>query len=190
MMKTIWLIRHGQSRSQVDDQESPVDPPLTELGLVQAKSLSDRLAAVDVDVIIVSPLQRTRDTYRCSGLRAPQVRMDKRLLESDWGDPEFYAGHEFYTGDECGAPDPTDAHLEPCFQRAVSLLNSIETAPQASFALFGHWGIFQNLLKAFLELSETANVSAPMDNAAVSNLYISERGDRGIYRWNSTESSQ
>jgi probable phosphoglycerate mutase len=57
----IVLIRHGQPE-WVRDGLNVVDPPLTELGRVQAERLAAALAETHFDEVLVSPLVRARQT--------------------------------------------------------------------------------------------------------------------------------
>lgn len=61
----LYLIRHGQSGGNVARQEgrlSKYDPPLTPVGIEQARRLGERMATYGVDVIYSSPLQRAYNT--------------------------------------------------------------------------------------------------------------------------------
>ena len=61
----LYLIRHGQSGGNVARQEGRLaeyDPPLTTVGLEQARRLGERMATYGVDVIYSSPLQRAYNT--------------------------------------------------------------------------------------------------------------------------------
>lgn len=57
----IVLIRHGQPE-WVRDGLNVVDPPLTELGRMQAECVGRELGGATFDEIIVSPLRRARQT--------------------------------------------------------------------------------------------------------------------------------
>ena len=57
----IILIRHGQPE-WVRDGLNVVDPPLTELGRRQADLMGEALGDGDFDEVLVSPLQRARQT--------------------------------------------------------------------------------------------------------------------------------
>lgn len=57
----IVLIRHGQPE-WIRDGLNVVDPPLTELGHRQAGSMAQRMATEPFDEILVSPLERARQT--------------------------------------------------------------------------------------------------------------------------------
>lgn len=60
-MKRVFLVRHAQAEHNVDQRYHLRDPPLTELGQRQARTLRDRLT-VRPDVVIASPLIRTLQT--------------------------------------------------------------------------------------------------------------------------------
>ena len=83
----IVLIRHGQPE-WVRDDLNVVDPPLTELGLMQAERVGDVLRNETFDEIIVSPLQRARQT--AAPLLAAQSRAEviepflHEIKEPDW----------------------------------------------------------------------------------------------------------
>lgn len=62
----IYYVRHGQSE---DNKKSDLkgfivqtDAPLTDKGKEQARETADKLADVDFDIILVSPLTRTKQT--------------------------------------------------------------------------------------------------------------------------------
>ncbi len=57
----IVLIRHGQPE-WVKDGLNVVDPPLTDLGHEQAARMAEVLAREEFDEVLVSPLQRARQT--------------------------------------------------------------------------------------------------------------------------------
>ena len=55
-MKRIWLIRHGQSMSQIDANVSGINPPLSPLGEEQARQLQTRVESMYPDIVFISPL--------------------------------------------------------------------------------------------------------------------------------------
>ena len=63
-MKRVYLVRHGQSESNVSGLASGPETPLTLEGERQAATIADRVSRIDVDVIIASPYLRTKETAR------------------------------------------------------------------------------------------------------------------------------
>ncbi len=56
LAQTVILVRHAEKADQ------SADPVLSEAGQTRAQALADRLSASSVDLILTSPLQRTRLT--------------------------------------------------------------------------------------------------------------------------------
>src|SRR6185312_4982542 len=62
-MKTIYLVRHGESVINVSDTfVDDASPPLTERGREQSRFLAKRAKNLTFDVIISSPFVRTKET--------------------------------------------------------------------------------------------------------------------------------
>src|SRR5690606_6981611 len=86
---TVLLVRHGQTPTT--GASLPGRAPglhLADAGIAQAEAAARRIGALqNVDAVYASPLERTRETAapiaKAFGLR---VRIDRRLLECDFGD--------------------------------------------------------------------------------------------------------
>lgn len=64
-MLDLWLIRHGQSTWNAERRIQGIsDPPLTELGKMQAQRLAHRLHGESFDHVHASDLERAVDTAR------------------------------------------------------------------------------------------------------------------------------
>ncbi|HUA30322.1 MAG TPA: MSMEG_4193 family putative phosphomutase [Streptosporangiaceae bacterium] len=89
-MTLVLLVRHGLTATtgSVLTGWTP-GIPLDERGRRQAEALASRLAAVELDAIISSPLERCRqtaDAIAAAGAARPAVREDARLGECHYGD--------------------------------------------------------------------------------------------------------
>ena len=84
----VWLVRHAETEwSRSGRHTGRTDVPLTEAGRELARRLGARLAGHAFPLVLVSPLDRARETARLAGLGdACEVRED--LLEWDYGDYE------------------------------------------------------------------------------------------------------
>ena len=77
------LARHGQSEANAHQLiVGRADPPLTELGVRQARALAATEALRGASVVIASPLRRARQTAAALGL---PVEVDDRWIEMDYG---------------------------------------------------------------------------------------------------------
>lgn len=56
------FVRHGDTEIAVNEYVQPVANPLSAAGILQAKEVANRLVDYDIDLILSSPLPRTRDT--------------------------------------------------------------------------------------------------------------------------------
>ena len=62
-MKTIYLVRHGESEINVSDvYMDDSSPPLTEVGKEQSRFLAMRAKNLKFDALIASPFERTKRT--------------------------------------------------------------------------------------------------------------------------------
>ena len=61
-MKTVYLIRHGEANANVGPRYEGGDSALTEHGKKQAQLLAMRAKRLPIDVLISSPMRRTRET--------------------------------------------------------------------------------------------------------------------------------
>jgi broad specificity phosphatase PhoE len=85
---TTLLLRHGETPLSPQKRFAGTsDVPLTETGLRQAKAAAAWLAARgDVELIVTSPLRRTRQTAaEVAAATGAPVRVEDRLRESDFG---------------------------------------------------------------------------------------------------------
>lgn len=62
MEKMVYLLRHGQSEANVARVYQGLDSPLNEAGRGQAENVAERVAKLEFDVLLSSPLKRARQT--------------------------------------------------------------------------------------------------------------------------------
>jgi broad specificity phosphatase PhoE len=95
----LYAVRHGQTVWNAADRVcGRTDIPLTELGMEQADEAGKKLAGERVDVMLVSPMLRARQTADIIDRRlGVGYSTDERLLEQNYGkfegclrgDPEY-----------------------------------------------------------------------------------------------------
>ena len=81
----LWLVRHGQSTFNAEKRiQGQANAPLSELGIRQAKRLSERLAEHKFDHVHTSDLQRALQTAEIVCPDLPLIK-DSRLREVSLG---------------------------------------------------------------------------------------------------------
>ena len=85
---TVVLLRHGETEWSRDGRHTGrADVPLTDTGREQARAAAPRLTAFEFSLVLVSPLDRARETAERAGVGAGMVP-DDDLLEWDYGEAE------------------------------------------------------------------------------------------------------
>ncbi|KGN02805.1 phosphoglycerate mutase [Clostridium novyi A str. 4570] len=89
-MTTIYLTRHGQTEWNLNKRlQGWKNSPLTELGIYQAKALSERLKDTEIDVIYSSPIERAYKTAEIiKGNKDIEIIKHDGLKEFNYGDWE------------------------------------------------------------------------------------------------------
>ena len=62
--KTVYFVRHGQSVANASPVFQPIDSPLSEKGIVQAKSIAERLSNIPFEILIASTVRRAKETAK------------------------------------------------------------------------------------------------------------------------------
>lgn len=114
-MHRVYLARHGRTALNADGRLRGLsDPPLDDVGRVEAKRLGEALAALEPTVVITSPLQRAVSTAEAVGAAAHvRVEIDQRLNDRDYGpwtgEPRVEVEERFGSIDAAPGVEPADA---------------------------------------------------------------------------------
>lgn len=92
----IYVVRHGQTDYNVKHVfQGHADIPLNEIGIEQAKETALKFEGVNVDMILVSPLQRAVQTAKyISEIADVPITIEQRLIERCFGDMEGHPNRE------------------------------------------------------------------------------------------------
>lgn len=102
-MKTVYFVRHGESQANVDQliAGGEFESPLTARGKVQAKTAGKTLKDKNIDVIVSSPMGRTRDTAEFIALELgydpSKIIIDEDFIEVYNG---YYSGKSYAIRDQ------------------------------------------------------------------------------------------
>lgn len=182
----VWLVRHGQTEWSRDGRHtSRTDLPLTPDGDRAAKSLTDRLAAVDADLVLASPLQRARTTAELAGFADYEV--DPDLHEWEYGEYEGITTAKIresdpdwslWTDGSPGGESPKDVGV-----RVDRLVARVRSQARERALVFAHGHILRVVAVRWLGLPVADGAHLRLDTATVSVLGW-ERETPALVRWN------
>ena len=169
----IYAARHGQTQWNLENKIcGRTDQPLTETGLVQAELLAEKVKDLNLDLIIVSPMLRARQTADPTAERyGIPVIVDDRLIEQDYGiyegadrqDPGFLANKRQFAYRYPGGESMMDvAH------RVYSLLGEIgQKYPDKNILLLCHGGVCRVIRTYFEDMTNEEYFRYSEENAAI-----------------------
>jgi broad specificity phosphatase PhoE len=185
----LWLVRHGETEWSLSGAHtSRTDIPLTDEGRRRAEKLRDYLKGTKFDAVLVSPMQRARETCAIAGFGDVAV-VDDGLKEWDYG---VYEGK---TTKEIQAQIPGwsvwkneivgGETVDHVGERADGVIaRALADAPDGGkVALFAHAHILRILAARWIGLAANGGSLLALGTGSVSVLGW-ERETRVVERWN------
>ena len=188
----VVLVRHGASEAAVEGVRFPLvdgrsNPPLSEQGLEQARSVGERLRHEPVRGLFVSTLRRTQETAAplaaATGLDPvvmPELA-EVGLGEFEGGEYRVRAGRNDPIIQQVFAQERWDAipgaeSLDSLGRRVRSAVEQIveRTGPDATAVAFAHGAVIGELCRQATESRPFAFVGA--DNGSISRLVVPAEG--------------
>ncbi len=128
----LYVIRHGQTDCNKEDKYTcRYDTDINETGIRQATKASNDVRKLNIDLIICSPMKRTRHTVDLINVNNIKVIYDDRLIERDGGiltktPIDDYYFKEYYNYYSSNIVDGLET-LPELFNRVHLFLNEIKT---------------------------------------------------------------
>jgi len=186
----LYLIRHGETVWSLSGQYTGrTDLPLTVHGEAAARKVGERLKNVSFAHVLISPLQRARQTCALAAVQ-PTPEIEPNLTEWDNGDYEGCTPAEIREAQpewnlfRDGAPNgETPAQISKRVDRLIARLRTLD----GNIALFSHGHLGRVLTARWIGLSIEQAECLLLNTAAISILcYAHERPDApAIALWNS-----
>lgn len=185
MQRRIVLLRHGRTAWNAERRyQGQEDPPLDEVGQVQAIEAAALVAAMNPDVLISSDLERARQTaQKVSSLSGVSLTVDKRLRERNLGHWQGLTRDEVQSrypeefADWLAGRDVARRGGESRRQvaeRALSVVDQLAPVPLA--VLVSHGATSMCLSAALLGLPQTPSILGPLANCHWTELRNSGDG--------------
>jgi probable phosphoglycerate mutase len=181
----MWLVRHGDTEwSRTGRHTGRTDIALEEMGRQQAAAVGAGLAGREFERVLVSPLQRARDTCTLAGFADAEETPD--LLEWDYGDFEGLTtdeirverpGWSLFTDGVPGGESAADVG-----RRADRVIELARSTPGDTLCV-AHGHVLRVLTARWLGLPPAAARLFSLDPATLSTLGW-EREAPVVSRWN------
>lgn len=187
----LWLVRHGETEWSLSGAHTGrTDIPLTDHGRRRAEELREFLKGTRFNKVLVSPMQRARETCQIAGF-ARQATVDDNLREWDYGEAEGKTTKDMR--EKYNDPDWSvwtraivgGEPLEHVGERAdhviTGALEGLED--DGKVALFAHAHILRIVAARWIGLAAAGGQLFGLSTGSVSVLGW-ERTTRVISRWN------
>lgn len=198
----LWLVRHGETEWSADGRHTSVtDIPLTEHGRERARELGEFLKDRKFAAVLVSPMQRARETCKIAGFE-DVAEVEENLREWNYGESEGKTTKEMRAkyGPEWSVwTDPIvgGETVEQVGERADKVITralaSVAIGPGAgegtAVALFAHAHILRIVAARWIGLPAVNGKSFALGTGSVSVLGF-ERENRVVSRWNRSFESE
>ena len=195
MATELYLIRHGETEWSLSGAHtSRTDIPLTDHGRKRAEELRDYLQDTKFDKVLVSPMQRARETCKIAGF-GDQAVIEEGLREWDYGDAEGKTTkqlREQYHDPEWDVWTRKLVHgeaVEHVGERADEViahaLAALDSEAKTKVALFAHAHILRILAARWIGLAAIGGAHFGLGTGSVSVLGW-ERETRVVSHWNRT----
>ena len=185
----VWLVRHAETEWSVAKRHTGrTDIPLLDEGREHARELGVRLAELQFETVLCSPLQRARQTCELAGF-GDRLQLEDGLLEWDYGDydgltttqiregrPGWYLWRDGCPGGE--SPEQVAARVDPVVERARSA--------EGRVALFAHGHVLRAVGARWIEQPVATGGRLGLYTGAICVLGF-EREVPIIRRWNDVD---
>jgi len=194
--KKIYLVRHAESEQNKAVITIGNDTALSEAGTKQAEFVGERFLNIPIDVIISSPLERTRKTAEAISRRTGKPIEEEPLI-TEWPIPEGAMGLPKTTRpkliDMIGGKYPELGEtetFEEMKERGERTLELLKNRPEKNIAVVTH-GVFLYILagliifKEKLTYEEYADIHGSMvvSNAGITIFTYTENPYRENRQW-------
>jgi len=169
----LFVARHGQTEWNFQNRIiGRTDIPLTEVGHAQAEILAEKAREAGIELIIVSPMLRARQTAEhVARICGAPVTVDARLREQDYGiyegrpgtDPDFQANKRMFA---CRYPGGES--MLQLAGRVYPLLDEVrEKFSDKKVLLLCHGGICRVIRSYFVDMTNEEYASFVTENASM-----------------------
>lgn len=154
----IYLVRHGQTNSNLNGVFNTLDEDINENGIKQAEELREKIRDLDYEVVYCSPLKRTIHTANIVNVQNKSVIYDERLVERKFlrlaGKPLETVDREEYWNYYSDKKFENEESVKELFERVHGFLEELKTKSHKSVLIVAHSGVSKAFYSYFKGIPE------------------------------------
>ena len=141
----VYIVRHGEVPHNALRRYSTKDEDLNELGIKQAEELRDKIKDIKFDIIISSPLIRSKHTANIINSNNLEIIFDDRIKERDCGNlngqPLIITNREEYWNYNAIIQYGTSENIKEFFKRVENFLDELKEKDYKNVLIVTHSGV-------------------------------------------------
>lgn len=141
----VYIVRHGEVPHNVNKVYNNENEDLNENGIMQANKLKNKIENIEYDVIISSPLIRTKHTAEIINVKNKDILIDDRLEERNPGNlngkPISCTNREEYWDFNSKIQYGTSENMKDFFGRVFDFLDDLKNKNYDSVLVVAHSGV-------------------------------------------------
>ena len=181
---TVYLVRHGETPLtpfRKFSGDGPLNPALTEKGLMEADLVAKEIAKIQPDVLIASPLQRTRQTAdRIAQATGLSVAIDPIWTECSFGvwdgmsidevREAYPVEYAKWLSTTSYAPPEGESYESAMARSVQGLLSLVDDYPGKKVCVVTHNGIIKTALAAAMKVDSTTIFNIDVSPCSISSI--------------------
>ncbi len=158
----LYVVRHGQTLSNVEKIYNYVNEDLNQAGIIQAHALKEKIKDITFDAVYSSPLLRARHTARILNDNEDIILYDERLREREHGTlegkPVTVTNRNDYWNYYKDVKDGNSESVKELFDRVKSFLDELKTKDYQRALIITHNGVARAFHAYFEGIPEDGNM--------------------------------
>lgn len=172
----IYLVRHGQCDSNLNNIYNYRDEDLNQNGIEQAKNLKEKIKNINYDIVYSSPLLRAKHTAEIININNKRIVIDDRLREREPGNLEGQSMEvtdrdeywNFYTNIKYG----TEERVPELFDRVKEYLEYLKTQEYNSALIVAHSGVSKAFIAYFEGIGDGLFLNRGLKNCEIKEYQL------------------
>ena len=167
----VYIVRHGEVLHNALKIYNNENEDLNENGVKQAEELKYKIKDLEYDMIISSPLIRTKHTAEIINVKNKDILIDNRLEERNPGDlsgqPLEVTNREeywnYYTEIQYGISE----NIQEFFKRVYNFLDELKTKDYETVLIVAHSGVSKAFSGYFEEIGDGKFLNRGLKNCEI-----------------------